>query len=75
MSTLNSYIPMVSTSGHALDSKEIREQLHDDLDSFSEISQNSDIDVIEHSDPDAKINKPDLSGSGGYSDNGQAGAN
>jgi hypothetical protein len=30
---------MASTNGHVLDSKQIYEQLHDDLDSFSEISQ------------------------------------
>jgi hypothetical protein len=41
---VSSYIPMVSTSGRALNSKQIREQLHDDSDSFSEISQDSGID-------------------------------
>jgi hypothetical protein len=44
-----------------LDSKQIREQLHDSLDSFSEISQDVDIDVIEHHGPDVIINRPDLS--------------
>jgi hypothetical protein len=67
---VSSYIPVASTSGRALDSKQIREQLHDDSDSFSEISQDSDIDIIAHSDPDAKINEPDLSDSGGNSDDG-----
>jgi hypothetical protein len=38
-----------------LDSKQICEQLHEDLDSFSETSQDSDIDVVEHNDPDAKL--------------------
>jgi hypothetical protein len=41
----------------------------------TEISQDADIDIVEHSDPDAKINKPDLSDSGGNSDDGQAVAN
>jgi hypothetical protein len=49
--------------------------LHDDLDSFHEICQDSDVDIIEHSDPDAKINEPDLSDSGGNSDDGQASTN
>jgi hypothetical protein len=31
--------------------------------------------IIEHTDPDAEINTPNLSGSGGYSDDGQAGVN
>jgi hypothetical protein len=66
---------MASTSGRALDSKQIREQLHVDSDSFSEISQDSDIDIIEHSDPDAEINETDLSESGGNSDDGQASTN
>jgi hypothetical protein len=34
---------------------QIREQLHDDSDSLSEFSQDSDIDITEHTDPDAKI--------------------
>jgi hypothetical protein len=58
-----------------LDSKEIREQPHDDSDSFSEISQDSDTDINEASDPDAEINRPDLSDSGGNSDDGQADEN
>jgi hypothetical protein len=52
---------MVSTSWHVLGSKHICEQLHDDSDSFSEISQDSDTDIIEHNDPDAEINRHDLS--------------
>jgi hypothetical protein len=66
---------MASTSGCVLDSKQIHESLHDDSDSFSEISQDSDIDKIAHSEPDAKINEPDLSDSGGNSDYGQASTN
>jgi hypothetical protein len=45
------------------------------LDSFSEIIQDSYIDIIEHRDPDAKINRPDLSDGGGNSGDGQAVAN
>jgi hypothetical protein len=66
---------MASTNGHVLDSKQIHEQLHDDSDSFSEISQDSDIDIIVHSDHDAEINDPDLSDSGGSSDDGKASTN
>jgi hypothetical protein len=66
---------MVSTSGHALGSKQIREQLHDDSDSFSEISQDSDIDITAHSNPDDEINETDMSDSGGNSDDGQASIN
>lgn len=65
---------MASTSRHALDSRQIHE-LHDDLDSLSEINQDADIDIIEHGDPHAKINMPDLSHSGGISDDGQGSAN
>lgn len=36
----------MTSSGHLLDSRQIHEQYHDDLDSFSEITQNSDIDII-----------------------------
>jgi hypothetical protein len=43
---------MASSSGHALDSKQIHEQLHHDSDSFSEFSQHSDIDTPDHTDPD-----------------------
>jgi hypothetical protein len=59
---------MASSSGHALDSKQIHEQLHDDSDSFSEFSQNSDIDTFEHTDTDAKKSGPDLSDSCSNSD-------
>jgi hypothetical protein len=48
-----------SSSGHALDSKQIHEQLHVDSDSFSEFSQDSDIDMFDCIDPDAKISGPD----------------
>jgi hypothetical protein len=54
----------VSTSGCALASK----QIHDNLDSFTEISQDAHIDIIEHNDPDAKINKPDMSDSSNSDD-------
>jgi hypothetical protein len=66
---------MASTSKCVLDSKQIRQQLQDDSDSFSEISQNSDINITEHSDSDAEINRPDLSDSVGNSDDGQADTN
>jgi hypothetical protein len=59
---------MVSTSGHALGSKQIASN------SSSEITQDSDIDIIEHSDPDAKINRLDLGDNGGNSDDSQASA-
>jgi hypothetical protein len=62
---------VVSTNGHALDSKQVHKQLHDDSDSFSGISQNADIDIIGHSDPDAEVSGPDLS-DGGNSYDGQA---
>jgi hypothetical protein len=45
------------------------------LDSFSEFSQDSHIDITDHVDPDAKIRGPDLSDSGSNSDDGQASAN
>jgi hypothetical protein len=44
-------------------------------DSFSEISEGADIDIIEYRDSDAEINRCDLSDSGGNSDGGQANAN
>jgi hypothetical protein len=44
-------------------------------DSFCEISQDAHIYVTEHSDHDAKINRPDLSDSGGNPDDGQESAN
>jgi hypothetical protein len=36
-----------------LDSKQIHEQVHGDLDYFSEISQDADIDITEYGEPDA----------------------
>jgi hypothetical protein len=66
---------MASSSGHALDSKQIHEKLRNDSDSFSEFSQDSDIDIIDHVDPDAEISGPDLSDSGSNSDDGEASAN
>jgi hypothetical protein len=47
-----------------LHGKQIRQQLDDDSSSFSGISQDADIDIIERSDPDAKINRADLSDNG-----------
>jgi hypothetical protein len=58
-----------------LDSKQICEQLHTDLDSFSEISQDVDVDITEHNNPVAKVSGPDLSDSSGNSDESQASAN
>lgn len=54
-SSVVSYILMAFTSGHALGSNQICEQLYDSSKSSSEITPDSDIDIIEHSDPDAKI--------------------
>jgi hypothetical protein len=73
---ISTFILISSTSGHVSDSKQVHEQLRDS-DSFTEISHNNDIDTAAHSDPDAKINRPDLSNSkSGYnSDDGQASAN
>jgi hypothetical protein len=64
---------MMSSSGHALDSKQIHEQLHDDLDSSSEFIQDSDIDtcIFNCIDTDAKICGPDLSDSCSTSDQRQ----
>jgi hypothetical protein len=47
---------VTSTNGYVLDSKQIYEQLYDDLDSFSEISQDTEIDVTEHNGLDATVN-------------------
>jgi hypothetical protein len=55
-----------------VDCKLICDQLLYDLDSFSEIIQDLYIDIIEHSGPDAKINRPELNDSGGNSGDGQA---
>jgi hypothetical protein len=49
------------------DSEQMREQLHDYSDSFSEISQDSDFDITEYSD----LHRPDLSDSSGNSDGRQ----
>jgi hypothetical protein len=51
-------IPVASTSGLALDSKQICEYLHVDADSFSEISQDADIDITECIYPHAEVNRP-----------------
>jgi hypothetical protein len=59
---------VASSSGRALDNKQIREQLHDDSDSFSEFSQESDICMFDHIDPDAEISGPDLRDSCSNSD-------
>jgi hypothetical protein len=42
---------MVPTSRHALGSTQIHEQLCDNSDSFSGISLDSDVNIIEHSHP------------------------
>jgi hypothetical protein len=75
MSAVSSYIPVASTSGHALDSKQILKRLHNDLDSFSKISQVADVDITEHSDPVVKVSGPDFRDSNGNSDDSQASAN
>jgi hypothetical protein len=54
---------MASSSGRALNSKQIHEQLHDDSDPFSEFSLDSNVDIFDRIDPDG------VSGcSGGYKD-------
>jgi hypothetical protein len=58
---------MASSSGHALDSKQIHEQLHDS-DSSSEFSQDSDIDIFDLTDPDAETRGADLRDSCSNSD-------
>jgi hypothetical protein len=63
---------VVSSSGCSLDSRQIHEQLHYDSDSSSEFSQDSDIDIFDRVDPDAKISTPDLSDSYNNSDDGQS---
>jgi hypothetical protein len=62
---------MAFSSGRAVDSKQIREQLHDDSDALSEFSQDSDIDIFGHIDFDGEICGPDLSDSCSNSDDGQ----
>jgi hypothetical protein len=49
--------------------------LHDDSDSFSEFSQDSDIEIFDCTEPDAKICGPDFSDSCCNSDDSQASAN
>jgi hypothetical protein len=66
---------MESSIRHALESKEIHEQLHDNLDSFSDFSQDSVIDIFDRTDPDSEISRPDLSDSCSNSDDGQVSAN
>jgi hypothetical protein len=66
---------MESSIGHALDSKQIHEQLHNDLDSFGDLSQDSDIDIFDRIDPDFEISRPDLSDSCSNSHDSQVGAN
>lgn len=73
-SSVVSYILMACTSGHALGSKQICEQRYNGSNSSSEITQDSDIDIIEHSDPDAKIKRLNFGDSGGNSDDSQASA-
>jgi hypothetical protein len=72
---LCSYILVAFSSGHAMDSMQIRELLHDDSDSYSEFSQDSDIDVFDHVDLDAEICGPGLHESCSNSDNGEESAN
>jgi hypothetical protein len=69
------YIPMASSIWCALDRKQIHEQLHDDLDSFSKVSQDSDVYMFDRIDPDAEISGPDLSDSCSNSDDGQVSGN
>jgi hypothetical protein len=52
---------MASSSKHALDSKQIHEQLRDDSYPFSKFSHDSDIEIFDHIDTDAEISGPDLS--------------
>jgi hypothetical protein len=63
---------MTSFSGRVLANKQIHEHLHDDSDSFSEYSQDSDIDIFDHIEPDAKICGLDLSDSCSNYDDGHA---
>jgi hypothetical protein len=68
---LNSFIPIESSSGHAFDCRQIHEQLHDDFDSSSEFSQDSDIDIFDRIDRDSKISGPDLRDSFSNFDEGE----
>jgi hypothetical protein len=65
---------MASSCGHASESKQIHELLHDDSDSFSEFSQDSDTDIFDSTDPDAEICGTDLRDSCSNSGDGQASA-
>jgi hypothetical protein len=65
---------MTSSSWGAFDSKQLREQLRDDSDSFREFSQDSVTDILDRIYPDAEISGLDLSDSC-KSDNGQASRN
>jgi hypothetical protein len=65
---------MAFSGGHALDSKQILEQLHDDSDSITELGQDLDIDIFDRIDPDAEISGPGLSDSCN-SDDDQVNAN
>jgi hypothetical protein len=58
---LCSYIQIESSLAYALDTKEIHKQLHDDSEIFSQLSQDSDINIFNHTDHDAKISWPGLS--------------
>jgi hypothetical protein len=58
-----------------LDSKQLQEQQHVDSDSFSEFSQDSDIDMFDCINPDAKISGPDLSDTCSNSDDCQVSGN
>jgi hypothetical protein len=65
---------MASSSGRALDSKQIHEQLHDS-DSFIEFIQDSDTDIFDRIYPGAEISGPDLGDSFSNSDDGQVSGN
>jgi hypothetical protein len=65
---------MASSCGLALDSKQIHKQLHHDSDSFTEFSQDLDIDIFDRIDPDAEISGPGFSDSCSNSDDGQVSA-
>jgi hypothetical protein len=55
---------MAYVSRRALGSKQIREQLHDDSVSYSEIRQDADIHITEHNDSDCKISRNSDDGQG-----------
>jgi hypothetical protein len=66
-SFLYSFISIESSSGRALDNREI----HYDSDSSYEFSQDSDIHLFDGIDPDSEISGPDLRGSFSNSDAGE----